>query len=90
MKSQKLNAILIPNNNRLLGGLMIIIIIMEYSLTVASGASSSYAEALSKSIMFYEGQRSGKLPSSQRVTWRSDSALNDGSDIRVSLSRTQY
>ena len=48
-------------------------------------ASSDYADALSKSILFFEGQRSGKLPSNQRMTWRKDSALRDGSDIGVSL-----
>lgn len=38
----------------------------------------NYKEALSKSILFFEGQRSGKLPSNQRITWRRDSALHDG------------
>lgn len=37
-----------------------------------------YEDALSKSILFFEGQRSGKLPSTQRFTWRKDSALRDG------------
>ncbi|MCL7052145.1 hypothetical protein MKW94_027666, partial [Papaver nudicaule] len=37
-----------------------------------------YKEALTKSILFYEGQRSGKLPSTQRIKWRKDSAVNDG------------
>ena len=36
-----------------------------------------YAEVLRKSILFYEAQRSGKLPSNNRIPWRSDSALND-------------
>ena len=37
-----------------------------------------YGDALAKSILFLEGQRSGRLPASQRVTWRGDSALSDG------------
>ena len=37
-----------------------------------------YGDALGKSILFFEGQRSGKLPTAQRVTWRGDSALSDG------------
>jgi len=37
-----------------------------------------YDEALSKAILFFEGQRSGKLPRNQRVKWRGDSALSDG------------
>ncbi|KAE9586511.1 putative cellulase [Lupinus albus] len=35
--------------------------------------SQDYYEALEKSILFFEGQRSGRLPSNQRVTWRGDS-----------------
>ncbi|MCL7026442.1 hypothetical protein MKW94_027908, partial [Papaver nudicaule] len=38
-----------------------------------------YEDALTKSILFFEGQRSGKLPANQRMSWRKDSALNDGS-----------
>lgn len=37
-----------------------------------------YRDALGKAILFLEGQRSGKLPASQRVKWRGDSALSDG------------
>lgn len=37
-----------------------------------------YHDALRKAILFFEGQRSGKLPSNQRVTWKGDSALSDG------------
>jgi hypothetical protein len=36
-----------------------------------------YKDVLTKSLLFYEAQRSGKLPSDQKVTWRKDSALND-------------
>ena len=54
-------------------------------LMVARVASHDYGDALSKCILFFEGQRSGKLPSTQRMTWRKDSALSDGSDVGVSL-----
>lgn len=37
-----------------------------------------YRDALRKSILFFEGQRSGKLPPDQRLKWRGDSALRDG------------
>ncbi|KAJ9588696.1 hypothetical protein L9F63_018010, partial [Diploptera punctata] len=36
-----------------------------------------YGEVIRDSLLFYEAQRSGKLPSDQKVTWRKDSALND-------------
>lgn len=45
-----------------------------------------YGDALSKSILFYEGQRSGKLPPNQRLNWRGDSALQDGLQSHVSVS----
>jgi hypothetical protein len=49
-----------------------------------------YAEALQKSILFYEAQQSGKLPSFNRVSWRADSALNDGKDVGKDLTGGWY
>ena len=49
-----------------------------------------YSEVLELSLLFYEAQRSGKLPSDQRVTWRKDSAVEDGSDVRLDLSGGYY
>ena len=42
-----------------------------------SAAKYDYAEVLEKSLLFYEAQRSGKLPPDNRIPWRGDSALND-------------
>src|SRR5690242_13654451 len=50
----------------------------------------NYAEALQKSLFFYEAQRSGPLPPGNRVSWRSDSALTDGSAASVDLSGGWY
>ncbi|XP_054279448.1 endoglucanase E-4-like [Macrosteles quadrilineatus] len=36
-----------------------------------------YSQVLRMSLMFYEAQRSGRLPPSNRIPWRSDSAVND-------------
>lgn len=41
-------------------------------------ASHDYGQALTKSILFFEAQRSGYLPGNQRVQWRGNSGLNDG------------
>lgn len=38
---------------------------------------NDYAEVLKFSLMFYEAQRSGKLPKNNRISWRGDSALYD-------------
>jgi len=55
----------------------------EYSSP--GNGNQDYKDALSKSILFFEGQRSGILPANQRLTWRKDSALKDGSDQNVSI-----
>ncbi|KAB1210845.1 Endoglucanase 4 [Morella rubra] len=57
---------------------------------VTKAYSHDYGDALSKSILFFEGQRSGKLPPQQRVTWRKDSALLDGFQIGVDLVGGYY
>ncbi|HWO63457.1 MAG TPA: glycoside hydrolase family 9 protein [Umezawaea sp.] len=58
------------------------------------GASAApafnYGEALQKSVWFYDAQRSGDLPADNRVSWRGDSALNDGADVGLDLSGGFY
>ncbi|MBA0831944.1 hypothetical protein Goarm_016370 [Gossypium armourianum] len=53
-------------------------------------AKHNYRDALTKSIMFFEGQRSGRLPSNQRITWRRDSGLSDGAAMHVDLVGGYY
>lgn len=43
----------------------------------------NYEEALAKSLLFFQGQRSGRLPSDQQLTWRSNSGLYDGRQANV-------
>ncbi|MBR5370993.1 MAG: glycoside hydrolase family 9 protein [Oscillospiraceae bacterium] len=43
----------------------------------ASAGDYNYAEALQKSMFFYEVQQSGKLPDWNMVTWRADSMVNE-------------
>ncbi|GAA0260388.1 glycoside hydrolase family 9 protein [Saccharothrix mutabilis subsp. mutabilis] len=50
----------------------------------------NYGEALQKSIWFYDAQRSGDLPADNRVNWRGDSALRDGSDVGLDLTGGFY
>ena len=49
-------------------------------------AGHDYGEALTKSILFFEAQRSGYLPSNQRIKWRGHSGLDDGKTVGVSSS----
>ncbi|XP_047176471.1 endoglucanase 17-like [Vigna umbellata] len=53
-------------------------------------ATHDYRDALTKSILFFEGQRSGKLPPNQRMSWRRDSGLSDGAALRVDLVGGYY
>ncbi|HEY9725718.1 MAG TPA: glycoside hydrolase family 9 protein, partial [Chroococcales cyanobacterium] len=50
----------------------------------------NYGEALQKAIYFYDAQRSGKLPENNRVEWRGDSGLKDGSDQKIDLTGGWY
>ncbi|XP_052239386.1 endoglucanase A-like isoform X2 [Dreissena polymorpha] len=46
--------------------------------TRASPTRYNYAQALGLSILFFDAQRSGRLPANQPIPWRGDSAVNDG------------
>ncbi|KAK1380490.1 Endoglucanase [Heracleum sosnowskyi] len=68
--------------------LVILVGLQEASYIVASGFD--YADAFDKSLLFFEAQRSGKLPSTQRVKWRSHSGLSDGFKQGVNLAGGYY
>ncbi|KAJ0910339.1 putative cellulase [Helianthus annuus] len=63
---------------------------LTFSSFTSAFTSQHYSDALTKSILFFEGQRSGKLPTNQRLSWRADSALNDGSSANVDLVGGYY
>ncbi|XP_058108598.1 endoglucanase 16 [Magnolia sinica] len=58
------------------------------SITAVNG-DFNYKEALTKSILFLEAQRSGKLKNS-RIPWRGDSGLQDGNLENVDLVGGYY
>ena len=50
-----------------------------------------FAEAIDKSLLFYEAQRSGDLPESEmRIKWRKDSAMNDRGNNGEDLTGGYY
>lgn len=61
----------------------------EYEGTPQTGRYN-YGEALQKSLIFYELQRSGKLSGKERTNWRGDSGMNDGADNGVDLTGGLY
>lgn len=56
----------------------------------SAGTKYDYDDVLMKSILFYEAQRSGKLPANNRITWRADSALKDRGDNGEDLTGGWY
>lgn len=52
--------------------------LMVVSVLGSTATAFDYKDALEKSLLFFEAQRSGKLPPDHRVNWRGDSALADG------------
>ncbi|XP_051227686.1 endoglucanase 14-like [Lolium perenne] len=71
----------------------LLVVAMAGVLAVMPGcapAQHDYAAALSKSLLYFEAQRSGRLPPTQRVRWRGHSALNDGADHGVDLTGGYY
>ncbi|PSS19326.1 Endoglucanase [Actinidia chinensis var. chinensis] len=68
-----------------------VLILGGYSLVgVNGGGDLNYGDALTKSIIFLEAQRSGKLPPKHRPSWRGDSALQDGKLANVDLVGGYY
>lgn len=55
-------------------------------IPMMQSSSFNYGEVLQKAIWFYEAQVSGQKPTANRVSWRGDSTLGDGSDVGVNLT----
>ncbi|KAH7919880.1 Six-hairpin glycosidase [Leucogyrophana mollusca] len=52
--------------------------------------NSQWSTLLGNRIYFHDAQRSGTLPSTNRVPWRNNSAVNDGHDVNLDLSGGYY
>lgn len=66
-----------------MGRVLLLFFLLTFCYSANSSSStenefSSYNDALAKAILFFEGQRSGKLPENQQVKWRGNSGLSDG------------
>jgi endoglucanase len=64
----------------------IVTVTLTASAAVSATGEYNYAEALQDSMLCYESQRSGKLPSDNRVLWRGDSDLTDRADNGIDLT----
>lgn len=62
-----------------------IIVVTFTTASVFAQQEYDYEQVLGLSIWFYEAQRCGKLPNTNRVNWRWDSFVDDGSDVGLDL-----
>ncbi len=100
MKNQTFSRTLQPLFHRLLT-ILIVFTLLVGSIPASTSASVpaaiagpgdggfNYAEALQKTILFYEAQRSGSLSTSSiptRFTWRGDAQLTDGQAQGIDLT----
>lgn len=69
---------------------ILVLIVGLLAVGAAAVESFDYAAALDKTLLFFEAQRSGKLPSNQRVKWRGNSGLGDGYPQGVSRKPIFY
>lgn len=65
----------------------------DYGAVPSSGNSAPnphWSTLLGNGLYFYEAQRSGRLPDTNRVSWRNDSCINDGQDVNLDLGGGYY
>ncbi|KAF3525915.1 hypothetical protein F2Q69_00046479 [Brassica cretica] len=74
------------------GSLLGVSLLLTVLLAAATTAAEyyNYGSALDKTFLFFEAQRSGKLPATLRVKWRGHSGLKDGLAQGVSLEGGYY
>ncbi|TRM67937.1 glycoside hydrolase family 9 protein [Schizophyllum amplum] len=56
----------------------------------ARSPNAQWSTLLGDLLYFYDAQRSGDLPDTNRVDWRNDSALDDGDDVEIDLTGGYY
>ncbi|KAL6209530.1 hypothetical protein ACLB2K_020470 [Fragaria x ananassa] len=66
------------------------LLLLLLPLATVHGEGHDYRDALSKCILFFEGQRSGVLPQDQRQSWRANSGLSDGWTYNTDLTGGYY
>jgi hypothetical protein len=50
------------------------------NIDIGTEGNYDYEKVIHASLLFYEAQRSGKLPADNRIPWRRDSFLDDRGD----------
>ncbi|CAI5496321.1 unnamed protein product [Closterium sp. Naga37s-1] len=74
-------------------GALLILVISCLAISATVTATPDYRDALSKALLFFDGQRSGNISGAAiktRTTWRGDSGLTDGKAQKVDLVGGYY
>jgi endoglucanase len=92
MKRNVIDARGIPGRapRRALLALSGLLVIMGIAGAPAPTRAQNYGEALQKAIYFYDCQRSGNIAGNNRVEWRGNSGMGDGSDVGKDLTGGWY
>lgn len=64
----------------------LILALICWALITPSLLAQNYGEVLQKSMFFYEAQQAGYLSDNNRVGWRGNAAIEDGSDVGIDLT----
>ncbi|XP_076256424.1 endoglucanase F-like isoform X2 [Rhynchophorus ferrugineus] len=70
--------------------LSLLIVAVKLAAVCCQSFVPDYKLALKYSVLYYEAQRSGKLPPNNRIKWRGDSAVDDHGDDGEDLSGGFY
>ncbi|KDP30800.1 hypothetical protein JCGZ_13743 [Jatropha curcas] len=89
-QKEEINQSKSSNSNTLKLHWCVLFIVFAISCKTTSSLGFDYADALTKSLLYFEAQRSGRLPYNQRVTWRDHSGLTDGLEQGVDLVGGYY
>ncbi|XP_022141806.1 endoglucanase 9-like [Momordica charantia] len=66
------------------------LLLFPFSWMDGARGDPNYRDALAKSILFFQGQRSGRIPAGLQISWRSNSGLYDGELAHVDLTGGYY
>ncbi len=61
-------------------------ILLIVSVTLSLAGDYNYGQVVEKSLLFYEAQRTGRLPANNRISWRGDSFVTDSGTNNEDLS----
>ena len=67
-----------------------LIIFLSTLIVGITSKSQDYARHIELSLLFYECQRSGPLPKTNRIYWRHDSMIDAGKDVGLDLTGGYY